>query len=157
MPRTSLPAPGPGPKPRAGAPIATIPTAGRYAVAIREAAKADREALTNALQAFAADSRAPDTIYARYTRMIYRNFGLYDKVKAARAAKADTRDLLTAGELFYVQSCERAIVIVITKGLALRQPRAEVKADIVAALEAIATAHRPLIEAERECLHGRAG
>ncbi|SHF04429.1 hypothetical protein SAMN02745157_1506 [Kaistia soli DSM 19436] len=109
----------------------------RHLEAIREAGKADRAALTEAIQAFVEyidgngeGASRPDLAYVNMTRTIYAPFGLNVKAREAKEIPDDSRDTFSATELSFLQVAERTAAEVILAGIAASWTRAEIKARV---------------------------
>ncbi len=106
----------------------------RHIAAIREAGKADRRALTDAIQVFAeytdpagnSPSR-PDLAYVSMTRTIYAPFGLNVKQRDAKELALEARNTFDETELVFLQVAERSAAEIIWAGVDAGWLRVEIK------------------------------
>lgn len=122
--------------------------------AIREVGKVDRRALTDAIQAFVQyvdpqgeGSTRPDLAYTNITGQIYAPFGL-NKKSWEETLKAPRRDRFSEAQLTFVQAAERSAAAVLEAGISQKKTRHEIKADLKATVNRIASLFKKIPFAE---------
>lgn len=113
--------------------------------ALREVAKIDRKALTDAIQQFVdyvdqdgEGSSRPDLAYSNITRQIYAPFGLNKEIREQRLNGKCGRDIFTDGQLTFVQAAERMATAVLLKGMKNKLSRSEIKSELKDAVKELA-------------------
>lgn len=109
----------------------------RHVKAIREAGKADRRALTDAIQEFVEyvdangeGASRPDLAYVNMTRVIYAPFGLNVKARDAKELALEARNTFDETELSYLQVAERTAAEIIWAGMARKDTRHAIKVAV---------------------------
>lgn len=109
----------------------------RHIQAIRDAGKADRRALTDAIQAFVGyvdangeGATRPDLAYSNLTRTIYAPFGLNVKAKDAKELALEARNTFDETELTFLQVAERSAAEIIWGGMSRKDTRHSIKDNI---------------------------
>lgn len=109
----------------------------RHIQAIREAGKADRRALTDAIQEFVEyvdgngeGASKPELAYSNMTRTIYAPFGLNVKARDAKELALQARNTFDETELSYLQVAERTAAEIIWAGMTRKDTRHAIKTAV---------------------------